>query len=154
MNVLYRKYYIFFLDSTSTPVTPEQRSHGDPTASKKKNRSPRCAQYDRKHLHSKAVASQVDPVGSQRARTDGTHFEHAQNKHGGYAQLKEHNGVAIWSPLLRSKVSYNAVRPFNLILYIPIFQVFFCLLAIGSLILYIHSTIFSHVGTGLPGLNQ
>ena len=83
--------------SIKTPVTPGQHSHGDPT-SKKKCRSPRCAQYDRKHLRSNAVASPVDVVGSHRTPTDVAHFEHAQNKRRGNTALKERSGIAIWSP--------------------------------------------------------
>ena len=42
--------------------------------------TPRCAQYDRKHRRSNAVASPLDAVGSHRTPSDGAHFEHAKNK--------------------------------------------------------------------------
>ena len=45
-----------------------------------KCRTPRCAQYNRKHHRSIAVASAVDTVGSHRTPRDGEHFEDAQNK--------------------------------------------------------------------------
>ena len=57
--------YLWQNFSEKTRVTPEQRSHGDPTVSKKM-RTPRCAQYDHKHHRSSAVASPVDAVGSHR----------------------------------------------------------------------------------------
>ena len=82
--------------AAKTTVTPEQRSQGDPKASKKnveRRGVHRCAQYDRKHLPSSAVASPVDAVRSHRTQKDDTHFEHAQNK-----VLKEHSWVAVWSP--------------------------------------------------------
>ena len=47
----------------------------------KKCRTPRCAQYERMHHHSNAVASPLDAVGSHRTPSDGAHFEHTQNKH-------------------------------------------------------------------------
>ena len=47
----------------------------------KKCRTPRCAQYERKHHRSNAVASPLDAVGSHRTPSDGAHFEHTQNKH-------------------------------------------------------------------------
>ena len=46
-----------------------------------KCRTPRCAQYERKHHRSNAVASPLDAVGSHRTPSDGAHFEHTQNKH-------------------------------------------------------------------------
>ena len=63
-----------------------------------KCRSPRCAQYDRKHFRSNAMTSSLDAVGSNRTPTDGAQFEHAQNKRRGNAALKERSGVAVWSP--------------------------------------------------------
>ena len=56
---------------------------------KEKCRSPRCVQYDHKHLRSNAVVSPVNAVGSQRTPTDDALFEHA---------LKKHSDVAVWSP--------------------------------------------------------
>ena len=47
----------------------------------KKCRTPRCAQYERMHHRSNAVASPLDAVGSHRTPSDGAHFEHTQNKH-------------------------------------------------------------------------
>ena len=47
----------------------------------KKCRTPRCAQYERKHHRSNAVASPLDAVGSHRTPSDGAQFEHTQNKH-------------------------------------------------------------------------
>ena len=47
----------------------------------KKYRTPRCAQCERKHHRSNAVASPFDAAGSHRLPSDGGHFEHTQNKH-------------------------------------------------------------------------
>ena len=60
--------------ATKTPITPEQRSHGDPTVSKK-NADCRSGC---KPLGSNTVASPVDAVGSHRMPADGAHFKHAQ----------------------------------------------------------------------------
>ena len=65
-------------------VTSEQRSHSDPTASKK-IQIIKARVDDYKYLHSNALASPVDPVGPHRLPTDGAHFEHAQNKRHGSA---------------------------------------------------------------------
>ena len=57
-----------------TTVTLDQRSQGDPTASKKNG--------DRRDARSTIAsnsAAQVDAVGSHRTLTDGAHFEHATN---------------------------------------------------------------------------
>ena len=47
----------------------------------KKMQNARCAQYERMHHRSNAVASPLDAVGSHRTQSDGAHFEHTQNKH-------------------------------------------------------------------------
>ena len=57
-------------------ATFSQRSHGV----QKKCRTPRCAQYDRKHRRSNAVVhvSPIDAFRSYRTPNDGAHFKNAK----------------------------------------------------------------------------
>ena len=79
-------------------------SHGDPTHGPRKMQM----QYDRKHLHSNAVVSPVNAVGSHRTPSDGAHFGHAQNKRRG--SNTRALDITVGSSYQRSKVSYNAIR--------------------------------------------
>ena len=60
------------------PVTPEQRSHGDPTASKKNSKRRDASSTFLKHHCSNAVESPVDAVRSHRTQNDSAHFELAK----------------------------------------------------------------------------
>ena len=70
-------------------------------------RTPRCAQYDRNHCCSNAVASPLDTVGSHRKPSDGAHFEYAQNKRRRSAIARCSNKSTVGSPLGRQS---RAVR--------------------------------------------
>ena len=54
------------------PVTPEQRSHGDPMKNAERLRA--------SSMVASISALPVEAVGSHRTPNDDAHFEHAQNK--------------------------------------------------------------------------